>query len=115
MFQQETYHGMICRMGTAGSAQNKAKGERFLVGSRRTTQRIKRIRKGSFPIGADLRPGRRQAPPIHGHGKAMRRMVGARVVECGGVGPCGCPGPYVRAHGGKPRPYTGVGGRFVVW
>ena len=34
-------------------------------------------------VGASSSPG--CACPIRG-------MVGARVVECGGVGPCGCPG-----------------------
>ena len=37
------------------------------------------------------------APTIHGRGGPIRGMVGARVVEWGGVGPCGCPGPSVRA------------------
>ena len=53
--------------------------------------------------GRKARAGASRAWTRDGRAGPMRGMVGARVVQWGGVGPCGCPGPYVRAYGGVPR------------
>ncbi len=62
----------------------------------------KRFRSGPPPH--HHRAGASPAPTLHGLRRPFRRIVGATLAVALRWGPC-CNLPYVRAYGGKPRPY----------